>query len=320
MRKNMNKTKTGLVIFLVIVGMNATIIGTALAAVGQQQQQQGPVTANPNPVLELEPFTVTVLDENGDPIEDATVTFEPYFWTKDTNEDGQVIFIAPSISQETTYYISVQKNGIPIDTIYIAVRCKSLEIDWSPDEISEYDNFYGIVTDQDGQPVKNAKVKFNGISKYTDKNGWTDEFTAPIVSEDTYFNIKASKLGYDSDTEQILIENEVDPIPSEIIGNVVVEDGNGGWMTIAGVEISTQKEEDDSVYTNEDGSFSGLITLPAENGEMYTVTASFEGYDDDVKHVFIDPVNNPDDLIVELAFSLNLDGGGVSELQGQMLR
>ena len=83
---------------------------------------------------------------------------------------------------------------------------------FAPSEVEEKTFFTVFVTDGEN-PVANVSVTNNWIRMvyYTDENG-SVEMQSPTVQNDTWYNIRANKDGYESDRVSILVTNEEEPV------------------------------------------------------------------------------------------------------------
>jgi len=260
----------GLVTILLISGFNV-----AYAAPRQSVQlklnQYKPVSASPNPVIEGESFTVTVRDENGDPVYGAGVIFyktPPKL--KTTNKDGKCSFDAPYLNDDKSYTVESPGFGSTV----IKVRAKKLFI--SDITVEENEQFYGYVTDQDGNPAVAVSVIFNGELKLTDFNGKTiSPFVSPSVTENTDFDIIATAplRGYTQGDATVHVIDVGNPLPIHFHG-VITYMGDSSLIEGAIVSSSTNEQ---SQPTGEDGVYDFWVHIP-DVGEDVTLTASCSGY------------------------------------------
>ena len=161
----------------------------------------------PAQVEEDEEFTVTVKDENDNPVEGAQVKFTGTGETKTTDANGQVTFTATVTGTlpYATYKLTATKAGYRGDeeTIMVA-NTFQLYID-APDEVDAGSTFTVKVT-SDAGVVYGVDVTFNGKTKtITGPDGVT--FTAPSkVDKATPYDITASKEGYKTATDTVTVK------------------------------------------------------------------------------------------------------------------
>ncbi len=192
--------------------------------------------------------------------------------------DGVVTFsLLPTSSGNIS--IDVGEEGRTVDTVIIATNWK-LDISVSPDTVDEGDDFTVTITEENsGEAVEGATVTINGIgSADTDENGEAT-FTAPSVTSDRSFTIKASKEGYapETDTVTIFVTN----VPALVISadakvqagatfDVAVAKDTGD--PVVGATVTLDGEE----YKTKAG---GVATLTAPDKEgTYTITATFSDF------------------------------------------
>ena len=161
----------------------------------------------PAQVNEDEEFTVTVKDENDNPVEGAQVKFTGTGETKTTDENGEVKFIGtvPGTLPYATYKLIATKAGYRGDeeTIIVA-NLFQLYID-APAEVDAGSTFNVKVT-SDAGVVYGVDVTFNDVTKtITGLDGVT--FTAPTkVDKKTPYDITASKEGYKTATATVTVK------------------------------------------------------------------------------------------------------------------
>jgi len=133
------------------------------------------------------------------------------YWSNYTGNDSNHDGIG-----DTPYNISGGNNQDlyplmhPFEMYYI------LNISLDNHDVDEGKTFNVTVKTLGGTPVYNALVNFSGTITTTDDNGEA-VLTAPMVQEDTVYPIIATKSGYTSDNDTILVKN----VPQEIIKTII---------------------------------------------------------------------------------------------------
>jgi hypothetical protein len=244
--------------------------------------------------------TVTANDYEGEPIVGMNLTFWGYGIAQPdpvmTNSDGVAVFSMEPLSSGTinvtiarnVKYVSGAlqwTNAIITDTTVEVTALKALKISVSKSPIKEGETLTVTIT-SGGSPVSGVDVEFAETTVQTDTDG-TAEFTVPDpgVEAATYI-ITAEKAGYITEEKSITIIKLYD---ITIIGPSTAP-GTGETFTItvtakgsplAGATISFDGE---TYTTGSDGSVE--LTAPSEEG-TYTVTASFEDYEDETFDITI---------------------------------
>lgn len=305
MDKKSKIVKTGLVAFLLIVGFSPVFVNAAyhggsggFNAIPSDMITLLRIDSPSNYSSYLEPMplqtiyiNVHVVNQIGAPVSDATVHTYPgqsqnYQWRGFTDANGIAYWPEPNVDQDTIYRIKAEKftnGGYLTSTIYVTIRNRYLKVYASVNPVDEGNEFFGIVKDQDNQPVAMATVKFNGETKFTDVNGTTlTAFTAPWINvpstasqvkghEDFQIEASAPLRGYDDGKSTVTVCDTGYPKPHNVYGEV--RDYN--FVPLQNVKITTSKGN--YVYTDENGDYSFEIT-PKEGGEWITITASLSGY------------------------------------------
>ncbi len=107
----------------------------------------------------------------------------------------------------------------------------------APSEVNEGELFNVFVTSIGGPVVPLATVEFNDELKLTDSDGRA-YFIAPLVGEDTYYEITATKDGYTSDTETVLVKDvPVEFVSTFIFGRIDNLTTGGDVITFEAVNI-----------------------------------------------------------------------------------
>jgi parallel beta-helix repeat protein len=119
----------------------------------------------------------------------------------------------------------------PFELYYI------LNISLDSHEVNESTPFYITVKTLAGTIVTNAQVLFNDEVITTDPNGIA-AFYSPEVTEDVVFPILASKIGYTSDNDTILVKNVPEELTrSFIFGKYRNLTEEAGYITIEGINL-----------------------------------------------------------------------------------
>ena len=169
-------------------------------------------------------------------------------------------------------------NAVVTSTYVTATSLKVLKISISKSPIYEDETLTVTIT-SGGSPVSGVDVEFGETTAETDSSGKAT-FTVPDPGvESAVYNIMAEKTGYSPDEKSITVIKIYDIV---IIGPSTAP-GTGETFTItalakgsalAGATISF----DGKTYTTgADGSVT--LTAPSEEG-TYTVTGTYEGYED----------------------------------------
>ena len=166
--------------------------GSKIAITAHTLNINAPAQAN-----EGNPFTVTVKDEVGNPVDGALVTFAGD--TKSTDSNGQVTFtgeVAGTLPY-ITYTITATKAGYrSAETTIMIANVPQLYLN-IPDKVAAGQKFTVKVTSDSGA-VYGVAVTFNGETKTVTGDGV--DFTAPtkVSSNGQDFPITATKDGYKS--------------------------------------------------------------------------------------------------------------------------
>ncbi|RLF35639.1 MAG: hypothetical protein DRN08_02720 [Thermoplasmata archaeon] len=180
-------------------------------------------------VNETEYFDVRVLDMDNNPVEDATVVFNSVQKFSDSN--GSVVFLAPSVEEDTFYVLEAYKQGY----LHISSSVQVIDLDnhsgpppqrrelyiYVRPRVLENEVFTVIVKDENNYGVPDVSVKFMDTYKTTDYQGVVN-FTAPDVSWDTTLKIVAAKAGYQSSSKNIVVKNRSDSSWWYVVLSVVV--------------------------------------------------------------------------------------------------
>jgi len=166
-----------------------TVDDTVLQVVSQQLS----ISVSPNTVDEGSVFTVTVTDGT-DPVSGATVIVVGL--DQDTTDsNGEVEFIAPSVSSTRSYDIRAthpQYTPDPDQPIKVYIENVYSYMISADDEVEAGAQFDVAVAKDTGDPVIGATITFNG-NTYKTKAGGVATITAPTTTGD--YTIEASFSG-----------------------------------------------------------------------------------------------------------------------------
>ncbi len=185
----------------------------------------------------------TGLDTNGDGIGD-----KPYKISGGDNQD-----LYPLMHPFELYYI--------------------LNISLDNYEVNEGTSFKVTVKTLGGTIVSNAQILFNGQITLTYSNGIA-QITAPSVPEDLVFPIVATKPGYTSDNDTILVKNIPNNPPNT---PTITGETNGTIRTSYYYTIqTTDPDQDDVQYHIDWGDNTTTITGFNESGEEIFVVHTWD--------------------------------------------
>jgi len=255
-------------------------------------------------------ITITAKDSNGQPIQGINLTFvsslpgllaaqpDPV----ETNAEGKATMsLSPLASGKLNVtiarnieYVGGQlnwTNAVITSTYVTATSLKVLKISVSKSPIYEDETLTVTVT-SGGSPVSVADVEFGGTTAQTDSSGKAT-FTVPDPGvESAVYTITAEKAGYVPEEKSItvikiygitLIGPGTPPGTGETFTITAIAKGSA----LAGATVSF----DGKTYTTgADGSVE--LTAPSEEG-TYTVTGTYEGYEDVTITVTIDAGSIP---------------------------
>jgi len=147
----------------------------------------------------------------------------------------------------------------PFEMYYI------LNISLDNHEVNEGSPFNVTVKTLGGTIVPNAQVSFNDELKLTNSSGMV-QFTAPQVSEDTAYQIDATKLGYTSDSDSILVKDVTQEYARAFIFGIIVN--------LTTVEDTIMFEAVNiKVITFQPFSF-----IPYMSGEQFMILNTYKGF------------------------------------------
>ena len=119
-KKIQNKTKDNQInIFTIMIILLTLGILVSINTVSAQEQDELKIIRNDPVVKAGEPFSITVVNSTGEPVENVDVKIQGTTERKTTNHDGLAILNAPSKPDD--YVVTAQKTGYIQDTYAIKV-------------------------------------------------------------------------------------------------------------------------------------------------------------------------------------------------------
>ncbi len=250
-------------------------------------------TVTPDPMYAsigtITTLTCTVTGR-GTPLEDIFVGLDGRgISVSDTNgttgADGTIEFsITPSSTGDID--IHVGEEGRIVDTKLIVTNWM-LDVSVDPAQVNEGSDFtVTVIRMGTTTAVEGATVSISGIGSATTDSAGKVTFTAPSVTSDSTYTIKATKAGYREDTDTVTIKVINKPkiymsVPtSASVGESFTikagaDDGNNN-----GILVSITKA-DGTVVTTEatvNGQATFKVTEKAAKPGKYTITATMTGY------------------------------------------
>ncbi len=252
--------------------------------------------------------TVTAKDWNGNPIPGVNITFVssvPGILTAQpdpvqTDSNGQVTMSLQPLASgklnvtiaRNIHYENGQlnwTNAVITDATVTVTSLKTLKISVSQTPIYEGQTLTVTVT-SGGSPVSNANVEFAGVTEQTDTNGQAS-FTVPDPGvESATYTVTVEKTGYVSAEKSItvikvykitIIGPSKSPSAGETFTITVIAKGS----PLAGATVTFN----DKTYTS-DGEGKVTLTAPdVKEDTTYTITATFENYEDGTLTITIKP-------------------------------
>ena len=136
-------------------------------------------------------------------------------------------------------------------------------------EVNEKASFTVISKTLGETIVPDAQIVFNNQINFTDFNGIA-QLTAPTVEEDLIFSIVATKTGYTSDTDTIVVKNIPNSPPNT---PTIYGETNGSKQTTYYYTIqTTDPDQDDVKYHIDWGDNTSIITGFNESGDEIIVS------------------------------------------------
>jgi len=142
-----------------------------------------------------------------------------------------------------------------------------LNISLDNHEVNEETSFKVTVKTLGGIVVSNAQVSFNGQITLTDSNGIT-QITAPSVSEDLVFPIIATKPGFISDNDTILVKN----MPNNPPNTPTISGSTNGTIQISydySIETIDPDEKDVQYHIDWDDNTTTITGLNRSGKEIF---------------------------------------------------
>ncbi len=318
--KKLNIATIGLVTLLMISGFSSVVIGLVDANMpknGAFHMDRDPQLHMdlPEPGDEFEERTliiVHVVNGDGDSMRNVLVEMvdsggqtirEDY-----TSRWGYAYLIAPLVDEDTEVTLRATKYGYKMDVFNIWIINKFLRVS-APNEVDEGETFVVTVKDQYYNPLKGAKVTFDGQNDKTNNQGKVT-FSAPNVNENTVYTIVASKAFYENGEKPITVLDTGNPEAVTVCGHVVYDAGENGWLPAVEAEIRLDGAYQDS--TDGNGHYSFVFT-PDEGGVSYEITASYGDMEDSWSGVIN---GNEETIHINLALK-EQDGGSDGSLPDQ---
>lgn len=157
------------------------------------------ISVNPSEVYEGNFITIKVSDEIGNGIDEAEIWRGSKKIEELTDNNGILEIIAPSVFFDREYYIYAIKQGYNFAEERITVRNQDSAQEKIIMEVENYVNeseiFYVTLKDEKRILLNGVSVVFNSEEKITNENGVV-AFTAPNITEDTFYLISSNKYGY----------------------------------------------------------------------------------------------------------------------------
>ncbi|RLF29343.1 MAG: hypothetical protein DRJ99_03645, partial [Thermoplasmata archaeon] len=178
--------------------------------------------SSPPVCYEKLPFSVTVYDEEGNYVKNATVSFYGQSVRTDSKGKAPPIF-APSVDKDTPAFIIASKRGYVYATSTLLVKDveKLIKID-TPEKVEEGKNFtifvtfYNIVNQTPSYEPIPVRVKFGNQTKVNERG--KVEFKAPTVDKDVKLPLTVYVDYFNVSTNATLLVENVESIG--IIGKI----------------------------------------------------------------------------------------------------
>jgi parallel beta-helix repeat protein len=223
-----------------------------------------------------------------------------------------IIIIALVMLLLTTTFISVtQANGSPNER-----DVRILEIKIKPGLIINEGDHFSVFVLYRGRPVEDAEVWFNNRVKTTNING-SVVFVAPQVTKDKIFLIVASKPGFSSAREKILVKNIPEPqliidAPEFVYENrwFDVNINSNGLPIENACVIFSNVYYSKIGYTNSDGIVS-FLAPEVEEDTLFGIAADKSGYEPASTTITVlDVLELPSIVYVDDDYDYNTPGWG----------
>jgi len=166
------------------------------------------LTPSSSEITENSLLTLTVENEDGEPVEDALIWRGLDAVEESTDAQGVLIINVPQVFFDQEMYLFALKEGYAFAQSLITVRDMSQEnrvlvVDVD-DLIYETEPFLVMVTDSGGRPIADAAVVFGAEEQRTTVQG-VATFIAPEVLVNTSLAVEVSKYGFQSVTTSAYI-------------------------------------------------------------------------------------------------------------------
>ena len=276
---------------IIILGLATLLILTTMTTIGQADKTLTSVESSPksspNPI-ENKP-TATPVNPSDNSISDLPES------TPITDNGGTELSTDEIVNEPDDQEDSVQ----PLHTG--GSETSQLEID-APAEVMKGSVFTVNIT-SNGSAVSNATVKWNDSVYVTNLFGRV-YLTAPIVFVNTEFIIRANKSGYDGAIDWILVLNNTNNDPLELLEIDVPPEIMEGESFLANVTSNGSAIQNATVTWLDitfQTDYMGRVFLTAPwitSDENYRLTASKMGYQSALTWILV--INYPTDDITEL--------------------
>jgi len=246
-------------------------------------------------VVEYYDLTFVIEDEDGDPIEDATV--EVNGMEEITDEDGKAVF--EDLELDTySYKVTHDDYETEDDKVEIVDQdvTKTVPLE---ETIITYDLTF-VIEDEDGDPIEDATVEVNGMEEITDEQG-------EAVFEDLEpgsYSYEVRKSDHEMKEGEVTVEDEDVPV------EVTLEKLEEGQLKVEIIELDAEVEEGEEIvieyrventgdttikeeieiviYRNENGEEEYMLLAPADRDDVvfeHSETYELEGGDYDVNEI-----------------------------------
>lgn len=158
-------------------------------------------SVSPEPAWATEPVTITITDQDGNPVSDAKIDIESFGAVGPTDENGEATFDAPDVGGETTLEAVAYKGDASVEfTVTVRPQPDVLAVHAGVSDgtvtvlVRDFDEVQNRSGFRDlGVPVPGVSVSVDGsVIGETDQNGEVT-FDAPDVDRDTVLQGKAEK-------------------------------------------------------------------------------------------------------------------------------
>lgn len=277
------------------------------------------VSASPGSLAVGDSVTVTVTDDDGSPVEDATVTAGG----QEASTSGSGTCTLPAFSEPGDVTVRAEKRDTPTDvydpdetTISVTKAVKDLQIRAARGTVKVRTPISIDVTDGSGNPVGGARVKTPSETVTTDQDGCcTVEFTEVGTVDVTARKTETETATYSPDDTTVTVEpreislsisTDGDGIEVNRPFDVTVTDSNG--TSVEGVRVTADAIEN-PVTTGSDGTCRPTITATGQ----VTIRASKSDADETVTYssdrTTVEVDRQERDLVIEVDADEPVDTG-----------